>query len=236
MVKTIVLGLGTNVCDVISDVGNGLYHYYPKNVTRYLGNSTAVPDYCCPNLEGNGTRMFVCEEEDTNWAMITFACIQLPAVVLAVCAALAALTSGCNSSFDPGERKMILGSFLLLLVPFPICVLIQQVASLFIRTAQMEFLSAVFLFGEGFLEASPQLLLLIYVILSNSERKPAVIQVVSMVSSIITISKTSIELYLNERYNIGVFPSDVWDHAEAGTNDDSMMKDRSLLQKLKLMA
>ena len=78
--KTIVLGLGSNGFDVFSDVGNGLYHYYPKNVTRYLGNSTEVPDYCFPNLESNGTGMFDCEEEDTNWAMITFACIQLPAV------------------------------------------------------------------------------------------------------------------------------------------------------------
>ena len=130
--KTIVLGLGSNGFDVFSDVGNGLYHYYPKNVTRYLGNSTAVPDYCFPSVESNGTGMFDCEEEDTNWAMITFACIQLPAVVLAVCAALAALAMGCRSNFDAGERKMILGSFLLLLVPFPILVFIQQVASLFI--------------------------------------------------------------------------------------------------------
>ena len=136
VVKTIVLGLGTNAFDVFSDVGNGLYHYHPKNVTRYLDNTTAVvPDYC---LESNATGMFDCLEEDTKWATITFACIQLPAVVLAACVALAAFAWGCKEGFGAGEMKMILGSFLVLLVPFPILVFIQQVASLFIRTAQME--------------------------------------------------------------------------------------------------
>ena len=32
VVKTIVLGLGTNSFDVFSDVGNSLYHYHPKTI------------------------------------------------------------------------------------------------------------------------------------------------------------------------------------------------------------
>ena len=104
VVKTIVLGLGTNAFDVISDVGNGLYHYFPKNVTRYLGNSTAVPDFCITSLDQNTTGVFDCAEEDANWAAITFAWIQLPALVLAACAALAGLVLSCSSSSCSGEK------------------------------------------------------------------------------------------------------------------------------------
>ena len=234
VVKTIFLGLGTNAFDVFTDVGNGLYHYHPKNVTRYLGNSTQVPDNCVPHMDVNVTRMFECLEEDTIWATITFACIQLPAAVLAVCAVIAALLSGCQTSFDYGEVKVMLGSVLLLLVPFPVTVFIQQMTHLFVLNAQMELMSAVFLFGEGSLEASPQLLLLLYIILSDSEREVATIQMLSIASSIITISKTSIELYLNESYASNSIAKDVWNHTD--TYNDSMMKERSLLQKLKLMA
>ena len=235
VIKTIFLGLGTNAFDVFTDVGNGLYHYHPKNVTRNLGNSTAVvPDNCVPHVDINAIGMFDCLEEDTTWAIITFSCIQLPAVVLAICAVFAALVFGCKSGFETDQKKVILGSLLILLVPFPATVFIQQVTSLFVVNARMELMSAIFLFGEGSLEASPQLLLLLYTIFSDSEREVATIQMASIVSSIMTISKTSIELYLNESYNTGIFPSDVWDHT--GANDDSMMKERSLLQKLKLMA
>ena len=96
VVKTIVLGLGTNTVDVFSDVRSGLLHYYPKNVTRYLGNYTmvndnitemmldldmSVPDNCFPHDDFNVTGMFDCEEQDIMWAMITFVCIQLTAIV-----------------------------------------------------------------------------------------------------------------------------------------------------------
>ena len=241
VVNTIVLGLGPNAFDVFTDVGNGLYHYQPKNVTRYLGNSTVVPDNCVPHhldlnltldLDSNATGMFECLEEDTLWALITFGCIQLPAVVLAACAAFGALVWGCRTSFGFLQLKIILGSFLILLLPFPILVSIQQVASLFISADEMELMSDVFLFAEGSLEASPQLLLLIYVILSDSERKVALIQRVSIVSSIILISKTSIKLFLDESYAHGMIQQDT----DLGSNYDSITKKRSLCQKLKFTA
>ena len=234
-VKTIGLGLGTTFFDVYTDVGTGLYHYFPKNVTRYLDNSTVVPDYCSPSHQVNATGVFDCMEEDTAWATITFTLIQLPAYVLALCAVIAALIYGCDHGFETSEKKVILGSILgALFIPFPVTVFIQQVASLFVVNAQMELMSAIFLFGEGSLEASPQLLLSLYIILSDSERKVATIQILSIVSSILSISKTSIELYLNESYGTQSSSRDVLDHTD--TNDDSMMKDRSLFEKLKLMA
>ena len=170
VVKTILFGLGSATFDVLSDVDVGLYHYHPKNVTRYMGNvtmvtenltqvlgnftmvgnnSTSVPDNCFPHSDFIVTGMFDCEEQDIMWAMITFACIQLPALVLVLCGALGALWYGCKVNFRGGEVKMLLASLLILLVPFPLLVFVQQVASLCIRNAQMEFLSAVLLFGEG---------------------------------------------------------------------------------------
>ena len=64
-VKTIVLGLCSNFFDVYSDVGSGLYHHQPKNVTRtFLANDT-VPNNC--NALNNSTTevdTHVCLEED----------------------------------------------------------------------------------------------------------------------------------------------------------------------------
>ena len=235
VVKTTVLGLGTNAFDVFTDLGNGLYHYQLKNVTRYLGNSTQLPDNCVPHLDFNATGLFDCLEEDTIWAAITFACIQLPAVVFAICAFLGALVSGCKFGFKADDLIVMFVSLFLLLVPFPITVFVQQVKHLSLVNAQMELMSAVFLFGEGSLEASPQLLLSLYIILSDSEREVATIQILSITSSIITISKTSIELYLNESCNSSALIAEyILNHKN--TNDDSMMKDRSLFQKLKLLA
>ena len=72
-------------------------------------------------------------------------------------------------------------------------------------------LSAIFLFGEGALEASPQLLLLI--ILSDAEREIHWIQKASIASSLLAISKTSIEVFVSESYYGVVYggrnPSDV---------------------------
>ena len=66
-----------------------------ENLTQVMGNFTmahdntaSVPDNCFPHDDFNVAGMFDCEEQDIKWAMITFVCIQLPAVVLALCGAL----------------------------------------------------------------------------------------------------------------------------------------------------
>ena len=72
--KVIVLRLGSMVFDVISDVGNGVYQYNPKTVTRNLtlfGNFTA-PENCVPDDDNNTSGMFNCQEEDIEWAALTF--------------------------------------------------------------------------------------------------------------------------------------------------------------------
>ena len=70
--------------------------------------------------------------------------------------------------YKPGkDYKKLLGLAVLVIVPFPITVLVQQVISLFVISPWMEMMSAIFLFGEGALEASPQLVLQNYIILSG---------------------------------------------------------------------
>ena len=90
VVKTIILGIASNFFDVYSDVGSGIYHQQPKNVSRTFLANDAVPNNC--NAMNNSTRevdhTHVCLEEDVVWATITFGCIQLPAVVLALCGAV----------------------------------------------------------------------------------------------------------------------------------------------------
>ena len=89
-------------------------------------------------------------------------CIQLPAIVLAVCAATALML------YKPEKNcKKLFFLAVFVIVPFPLTVLVQQVWSLFVVSAQMEMMSAIFLFGEGVLEASPQLVLQNYIILSG---------------------------------------------------------------------
>lgn len=94
-------------------------------------------------------------------------------------------------------------------------------------------MSAIFLFGEGALEASPQILLLLYIIVSDRERDIPWIQKVSIISSVLTISKTAIELFVSESY-FEPTPSDVLNHED--TNNDSMLKGKTLLGKLWTMA
>ena len=98
----------------------------------------------------------------------------------------------------------------------------------------MELLSAVFLFGEGALEASPQLLLLVYIIVSDAEREIPWIQKASIISSVLSISKTAIELYVSESFERVTIPSAVLNHS--GSLNDSMLKGKSLGRKLWIMA
>ena len=172
-----------------------------------------------------------CLEEDTIWAAITFGLFQLPAVVLAICSLLALMVSCCGYS-DAG--KMLLGTLLLPLIPYPLLVFAQQVASLFIQTDQMELFSTIFLFGDGALKASPQLLLIFYIIVSDAERQIPWIQKASIISSLLSISKTSIELFVSESYSRGLTSRNVLNHSH--TCNDSLLKSKNLVGKLSIMA
>ena len=235
--KVIVLRLGSMVFDVISDVGNGVYQYNPKTVTRNLtlfGNFTA-PENCVPDNDNNTSGMFNCQEEDIEWAALTFLFIQFPALVLAIFMVLTILAKCFKEGFRVDQVKELLLVVLIVLLPFPILIFGQQVTSIFSTSAHMEWLSTLFLFGEGSLEAPPQLLLMMYIIFSDSERKVATIQWVSVVSSVATISKTTIKLYLADSYSApdgNIFSQEAFDR---DSPQDSMLRGRGLLQRIKMI-
>ena len=138
--KVIVLRLGSMVFDVISDVGNGVYQYNPKTVTRNLtlfGNFTA-PENCVPDNDNNTSGMFNCQEEDIEWAALTFLFIQFPALVLAIFMVLTILAKCFKEGFRVDQVKELLLVLLIILLPFPILIFGQQVTSIFSTSAHME--------------------------------------------------------------------------------------------------
>ena len=80
------------------------------------------------------------------------------------------------------------------LVSFPAVLIFVMVPSLFVSGAAG--LSTAMLFLEGSLEAAPQLLLVLYIILSDVTRSVAFTERISAVSAIFTISKTSLEQFV----------------------------------------
>ena len=119
------------------------------------------------------------------------------AMVMSLCGAVAMLTDYFKYNDDPDiickvTKRAILGVLCMMFVPYPLVVLIQQVAHLFLQNPQMEMLSAILLYGEGSLEASPQLILQNYILMSDSERGVTTIQLLAIISAYFTIAKTSI--------------------------------------------
>ena len=172
VVKTIILGLGLNLFDVGSDVGVGISPAREKKVKRFFSANDTNPDYCIPvstkmdpylrdgsdgvhttlaEEEADYSHTHECLEKDHLWAVITLSCVHLPALVLGLCLLVGVVLLRCfeNADWYAGYKKVLGGAVLLLITPFPVVVLTQQVASLFMQEdAQMELLSAIFLFGE----------------------------------------------------------------------------------------
>ena len=116
LVKTAIV-VAISTFDVVSDVLTGLHHNQVKNVTRYFGNSTMVPDNCFPDPDFNVTGYFECREKDIIWAALTFACIQLPSVMSALYLVIHALSYSCVHSFDDNFKKYLLTSLILFVCP-----------------------------------------------------------------------------------------------------------------------
>ena len=222
IVQTLVLGLGLHILDVSTDTSNGFYQLALENVTRSL--QEPVPDSCSPLEDGR----FLCEERNVVWGALTFAFIQFPGLLLAVCGTFVICNYWRQHEF-PGW-KVLLVVFLLYIVPFPLVVVVQLVATLFIQTPRMSLVSAIFLFLEGSLEASPQLLLISSTIMSDKERPVASIQITSMISSTIAIFKTSLALYIAESFAVKSTPSSVVKHSS--NLDDGLTKGQKMTTKM----
>ena len=119
LVKTIV-SLAASTWDMYSDVSLGLYYYHPKNVTRYLENSTVIPDNCVPCPESNSNRMFECLEEDRSLAMQTFGCIFAPSIGSALGAVEGVILRCWTRGFyDVEEKKVCCNSCFTFFIRFP---------------------------------------------------------------------------------------------------------------------
>jgi hypothetical protein len=138
--------------------------------------------------------------------------VQLPAVVTFLCGTSALLIFRCKfpSALAPRELVPLLaGLSLLLLTPYPLTVAGQQLISLLSTDPRMELLGAILLFGEGSMEASPQLFLLLYIVASDSKRDIALIQWISIGSSVLSISKSTVEMFCSDSYSPGLLLTDI---------------------------
>ena len=190
-IKT-VFGIAISTFDVVSDVLTGLHHNQVKNVTRYFGNSTMVPDNCFPEPDVNVTGSYECREKDITWAALTFACIYLPSVMMTVYFVFHTFFHTCVHSFDDNARILLLTSLISSAVPFPILVISLHIISLFVTNPHLQLYANGLVFGEGTWEAAPQLILQTYIILSDFEREIDVSQLMSILPSVITITKSTI--------------------------------------------
>ena len=170
-VKTLVLGLVFYFYDFATDVVLGIYYYHPKNVTRYLGNSTMIPVHCVPHQDVDRTGKFDCEEEDKLLACGTFLCILAPQLTLIFEHGREMLFYIWSHGFDTHAKKALLRFFYFVLVPFPIIIFCHHVSSLFIMSELTETQSISLLAAEASFEAGSQLILQICIILSAQLQK-----------------------------------------------------------------
>ena len=99
----------------------------------------------------------------------------------------------------------------------------------------MERLSGLLVFYETLFADGFQLILQIYIILSDSERRVDGRQVLSMLSSLVTVSKASIGLLLIQTNKSNPRSIEEFLNPE-NLNDDSLLDGKSIPQKLKLIA
>ena len=139
LVKTIV-SLAASTWDMYSDVNLGLYHYYPKNVTRYMENSTVTSENCVSRFDSNSTGLFECLEEDRTSATITFTFIFLPSLSFALEVAGGLLGIAWHMALMKMERKGCCYSFFFLLVPFPVLLACCTVSQSILTSLHQELL------------------------------------------------------------------------------------------------
>ena len=109
--------------------------------------------------------------------------------------------------------------FILIFIPFPLFVWVLHIVRLFADDAETEALINLYLFLEAGLEACPQLLLQIFIILRETERDVSILQWITILTSSFTIVKATMENF-----------------AAAGDEDDSMLFDRGFIEKITILA
>ena len=193
ILTVLVLGLGLSSYDVGTDGLNG-FQFLTEEHDRFFPSNATIPPHCV--AVGNMSGHYSCR--NVVWGILTIGLIQLPGVVLAVCAAGAMMIGKCGGYVDVSKR-MIVSALSLAIIPYPLVVWIFHLYCLCHGpTPQLELMSSVLLLGEGSLEAAPQLTLQLYIIMSNPDMIVTWIQYLAIISASLSIGKTSIELFLSE--------------------------------------
>ena len=196
ILTVLLLGLGFSTYNMGTDGINGYDYLCEKEVNRTFGSTATIPSNCLEVEDLPG--LFTCKERDLVWGILTLGCIQLPGMVLAVCAAGALMVYRCVG-YGHVSKRMIMTALSLAIIPYPLVVWIFHLYCLCKGpTPQLELMSSVLLLGEGSLKAAPQLTLQLYIILSSPAMAVTWIQYLAIISAFLSITKTAIELYSSE--------------------------------------
>jgi len=221
-----LFSLGTTQWDVISDIWNGANYLAYKNVTRKFESDwypDGVPDGCVMDLNnediGNRTVKMKCLESDKVWGWSSIGLVQAPmllggqVVLLVVVFHLLLKSEMCGSTKVLSRCVTVVVGvlFLILLfllspltIPFPVIVLAAQIINILnprhevFPIGNITDLVIIIVSLEATLEAGPQALLQLYILLSDNEREYELMTKLSFVSSIYTIAKASITMFSSE--------------------------------------
>ena len=231
VLTVLVLGLGMSSYDVGTDGLNGFQFLTEHD--RFFPSNATIPPHCV--AVGNMSGHYSCR--DVVWGILTIGLIQLPGVVLAVCAAGALMMFKCKHPDGwygtVVSKRMVMSALSLAIIPYPLVVWIFHLYCLCHGpTPQLELMSSVLLLGEGSLEAAPQLTLQLYIIMSNPAMAVTWTQYLAIISAFLSIAKTSIELFLSES---GEW-LDIDDFMKHGhTFHDSLLTNKPFLSKVLLL-
>ena len=145
--------------------------------------------------------------------MLTWSLIQLPGVVFSFLIAL-----------YPKKRFYLLS---LIVVPYPLVVWSYQIFSLFKFDSKIESHSHLLLFIEGSIEAAPQIILQMFIILKSAHREISLIQIMAVMSAVLSAAKASLLQFTTGLSHGNKSPVTL--------SDKPMLFDKSFIEKLKII-
>jgi len=214
MLATAVKGFLLGVCftsfDIYTDFQLGYDYFYGTNYTKYVATLDAQyvnnNESECVLVSGNTYTSkwngsdwksedviyeFSCFEIHPIYGSLTLACIFWPGLWIA-----AVLFYNVKS----WTLKWLLFFCWPILVLFtPVILIVGQIFTMFFTGDGFTHVASVLAISEGMLEASPQILLQMFIMLSHADRRSTLFQWIMVSSSAFTINKPHIEM-LNRQY------------------------------------
>ena len=197
--NVIFLGLAPSVNDQVSDVLSGVNFLTPYKV-NFNDSDENIPSHCFK--VDNSTLSCT----DRVWGILALSFTQMPGVISALLHVLV--------------FKDLWLCLFYLFFPYPLYVWYKHIKSLFGEyDSETETELANFVFLEAGFEASPQLLLQMYITLRQIERDVSVIQWITILTSSLTIIKGTMEGYATD-----------------DNEKDSMLFGRGVCEKINILA